>query len=107
MYWIWTKSCHTDYSFINLENADGMREYCESTCGDQQWDTGLGAYGSPCNSDLWSASFWLADQDHHDDHHDDHYDDHYDDHHDDHHDDNHDSWSYLFADEVIFLFYTD
>ena len=53
-----------------------MRDNCESTCGDQQWDTGLDTYGSPCNSDLWSASFWLAEQDHHDDHHEDHHEDH-------------------------------
>ena len=52
-----------------------MRDNCESTCGDQQWDTGLDTYGSPCNSDLWSASFWLADQAHHDDHNDDHHED--------------------------------
>ena len=89
-----------------------MREYCESTCGDQQWDTGLGTFESPCNSDLWSSMFWLADQEDHDDHdedhHDDHYDDHhYDDHYDDHHDDHYDgpdSWSVLLPDEVIFLF---
>ena len=54
-----------------------MREYCESTCGDQQWEHLAGTYGSPCDSNIWSASFWLADQDHHDDHHDDHYDDHH------------------------------
>ena len=69
-----------------------MRDYCESTCGDQQWDTALGTDRSPCNSDLWSASFWLADQDNHDDH--DWEDD---------HDEEPSAWDFIFPDEVFLI----
>ena len=78
-----------------------MREDCESTCGDQQWDSmtngGTPTYGSPCNSDLWFSIFWLADPDNFDHPgHPDYHDDHDDDHHDE-----RSPWEWIFPDEVF------
>merc|ERR1712131_290105 len=43
-------------AYYDPGNSDEMREYCESTCVDQQWERLAVTYGSPCDSDIWSAS---------------------------------------------------
>ena len=91
---------HTDYSFINLEDADDTKTWCESECAASQWDQGIDDFTPPCNADRWVSSFESDDDDHHDDHDDDHDDDHHDDHDDDHHEES-SAWEFIFPDEVF------
>ena len=77
---------HTDYSFINLEDADesGAIEWCEAECDGSQWDQGFEDFTAPCNADLWVSSFESDDEDHHDDHH-----------------EESSAWEFIFPDEVF------
>ena len=89
----------TDYSFINLENPDDiahMKTWCESTCGESQWDQGIDDYTPPCDEDI--IDFWVSALINDDDHHD---ENHHDDHHDDHHEEN-SPWEWIFPDEVYY-----
>ena len=74
----------TDYSLINLEDADHVKTWCESTCAGSQWDQGYDDFTSPCNADLWVSSFESDDEDHHDDHH-----------------EESSAWEFIFPDEVF------
>ena len=99
MFPIYVSNPHiTDYSFINLEDAEesGAITWCEAECGGSQWDQGFDDFTAPCNADRWVATFESYDEDHHGDHHDDH--------HDDHDDDDHEEasgWEFIFPDEVF------
>ena len=80
---------HTDYSFINLENAESTKTWCESTCAMSQWDQGIDDFTPPCNADRWVSSFESDDDDHHDDHDDDHHEE-------------SSAWEFIFPDEVFY-----
>ena len=81
---------HTDYSFINLEDAEesGAITWCEAECGGSQWDQGIDDFTAPCNADRWVSTFESYDEDHHDDHDDDHHEE-------------ASAWEFIFPDEVF------